>query len=175
MCKNCFLFFVMLIAGCAPAPKDTPVVVDDFHLERFLGTWHEIVRTDNVFQRNVDRVSANYSVEEDGYITVVNKAYDVKIHRWRVRTGRAMLAGRRDKGALKMSFYGNFYSQCNIVALDMEHYSWALLCGRDKSMFWIVSRRPEIDPALLKRLLAKADSLGFDTSKLLYAGYGSKR
>jgi len=42
-------------------------------------------------------------------------------------------------------------------------------------MFWILSREPVMDKALRKRLAAKADSLGFDTTKLRYAGYSGKR
>ncbi len=176
MLKRLFFLLFMLFAGCAQPPsKDIPVVVDDFRLERFLGTWCEIVRTDNTFQRNLDRVSANYSLAEEGYIKVVNNAYDVKLQRWRVRTGRAVLAGDSSRGALKVSFFGSFYAQYNIIELDRKGYEWALVCGRDKSMFWIISRKPEMDRAIIDRLLARADSLGFDTSKLLYAGYGGSR
>ena len=69
---------------------------------------------------------------------------------------------------LKVSFFGPFYASYNVIALDSEHYSWAMVCGRDKSYFWILSKSPEMDPILLRELVAKAASLGFDTAKIRY-------
>jgi len=164
---------VLLFSGFSEAPPP-PSVIRDFQPERFLGNWYEIARTDNTFQRNLDRVSANYSVSGDGYITVINRAYDLKVMRWRTTKGRAMLAGERTVGSLKVSFLGTFYSRYNIVDIDRKHYSWAIVCGRNSSMFWIISRRPNMDRTLLKKLLAEARMLGFDTKNMLYAGYGGK-
>ncbi|NTV09120.1 MAG: lipocalin family protein, partial [Chlorobium limicola] len=39
-----------------------------------------------------------------------------------------------------------------------------------KSLFWILARKPEMEPVLLQQLVAKADSLGFETAKLRYFG-----
>lgn len=166
-------FLVLLFSGFSEAPPP-PSVIDDFQPERFLGTWHEIARTENTFQRNLDRVSATYSVSGDGFITVINRAYDLKVMRWRTTKGRAMLAGERNVGSLKVSFLGTFYSRYNILDIDRKNYSWALVCGRDRSLFWIISRHPTMDKTLLKRLLAEARKLGFDTAHVLYAGYGGK-
>jgi apolipoprotein D and lipocalin family protein len=71
-------------------------------------------------------------------------------------------------GALKVSFFGPFYASYNVVALDRENYAWALVCSNRKSLFWILARKPEMDPALLRQLVARADSLGFETGGLLY-------
>jgi apolipoprotein D and lipocalin family protein len=57
-----------------------------------------------------------------------------------------------------------------VVALDREHYRWAVVCGRSKDLFWILARQPEMDSVLLKRLVMKSDSLGFETGKLRYFG-----
>ena len=42
-----------------------------------------------------------------------------------------------------------------------------MISGPDKSYFWLLSRTPTMDPALQKRLIDKAQALGFDTSKLI--------
>ncbi|WP_449258961.1 lipocalin family protein [Chlorobium limicola] len=173
MLKKYLVFIVLLISGCSEVP-DGVRVVDGFRLDRFLGTWHEIARSDNSFEKNLDRVSAVYSIDDSGRISIMNKGYDVELERWRFRQGKAHISSDKSKGALKVSFFGSFYSEYNIIALDKEHYSWAIACGRDRSMFWILSREPVIDKALMKRLAAKVDSLGFDTTKLRYAGYSGK-
>lgn len=173
MLKQYFVFFVLLLTGCTRVSESIPVV-EGFRLDRFLGTWHEIARFDNSFEKNMDWVSATYSIDDKGQIVIMNKGYDVELGRWRFRQGRAVLAGSESIGALKVSFFGSFFSEYNIIALDKERYSWAIACGRDRSMFWILYREPNIDKHILSRLVAKADSLGFDTAKLRYAGYSNK-
>jgi len=84
MLKKYLVFIVLLIAGCAEVP-DSVRVVDGFRLDRFLGTWHEIARSDNSFEKNLDRVSAEYSVDDSGRISIMNKGYDVELERWRFR------------------------------------------------------------------------------------------
>lgn len=176
MLKKCVCLFLFLIfegcSGCKDAPAGIHVV-DGFELHRFLGTWYEIARTDNTFQKNLDSVSANYLIDDDGNIRVDNKAYDVKVKRWRYRSGKAVFAGDPNKGAFRASYFGSFYAQYNIIDIDKENYSWALVCGRDKSMLWIISRTTELDHLIVNKLLLEADSLGFDTSRLLYTGFGS--
>ena len=46
----------------------------------------------------------------------------------------------------------------------------ALPAGPDRSYLWILARKPELPPAVLERLVARAAALGFDTSKLIYPG-----
>jgi len=43
-----------------------------------------------------------------------------------------------------------------------------LICGSDKSYFWLLARSPKINDDLKKRLVAKAAALGFDMGKLIY-------
>ena len=43
-----------------------------------------------------------------------------------------------------------------------------MVTGPDRNYLWVLSRTPELEEATLKELVGKADSLGFDTSKLIY-------
>jgi apolipoprotein D and lipocalin family protein len=169
MMKKLLLLFVMLLAGCTGVPEGI-TVVDDFKLDRYLGTWYEIARLDNRFEKDLGQVSAEYSLREDGRVKVVNRGYDSKKREWQSIEGKAGFVGDTSKGALKVSFFGPFYASYNIVALDKENYSWAIVCGHKKTLFWILARKPEMDPELLKKLVAEADSLGFETAKLRYFG-----
>lgn len=165
--KKLLLLFFILLAGCTGVPQGL-TVVDDFRLERYLGTWYEIARLDNRFEKDLGQVSAEYSLREDGGVKVVNRGFDRKKGEWKSIGGKAAFVGDPSKGALKVSFFGPFYASYNVLALDTENYGWALVCGRNKELFWILARQPEMEPLLLKRLVAKADSLGFETSKLRY-------
>lgn len=171
MIKKLFLLFSCLLAGCTGIPPGI-TVVDDFSLDRYLGTWHEIARLDNRFEKELDPVSTIYSLSADGSVKVVNKGYDSKKQEWKTIQGRGVFLDDKNtgKGALKVSFFGPFYASYNVIALDKADYRWAMVCGKDKSYFWILSRTPEMEQVLLKELVAKAASLGFETEKLRYIG-----
>ena len=61
----------VLIVGCTGLPDDVEPVVG-FDSERYLGTWYEIARLDHSFERNLERVTATYGLNEDGSISVLN-------------------------------------------------------------------------------------------------------
>ncbi len=161
------MIIVLLLSGCVHVPENvTPV--DHFNIERYLGTWYEIARLDHSFERGLTSVSAEYSPRSDGGLRVVNRGYSQKEKKWKEIEGRGYFVNRRDQGFLKVSFFGPFYGSYVIFELDRKNYSYALVCGPDKSYLWILSRTMKIDDNLKKRLIEKAASLGFETDKLIF-------
>ena len=169
--KKLLLFLFLLLAGCTGIPQGI-TVVDDFSLNRYLGTWHEIARLDNRFEKELDPVSATYSLAADGSVKVVNKGYDLNKKEWKTIQGRGVFLDDKNttQGALKVSFFGPFYASYNVIDLDRAGYRWAMVCGRDKSYFWILSKDSVMEQGLLNALVAKAATLGFDTARLRYLG-----
>lgn len=157
--------FLLFLGGCTGVPEGL-TVVDDFKLDRYLGTWYEIVRTENSFEKDFEKVSATYTLRPDGKVAVLNKGVDTRSGKEKSASAKAKFAGEPDKGALLVSFFGPFYSSYNVLALDHENYSWAIVSGHDRDLLWILARTPQIDPALLDELIAKATAMGFDTSNL---------
>ncbi len=165
--KNIFMLLIWLLAGCVSIPTDiTPV--DDFHVERYLGKWYEIARLDHSFERGLISVTADYSLRPDGGIRVDNRGYSTNDGKWKQAEGKAYFVTRPDQGFLKVSFFGPFFGSYVIFELDRDNYSYALVCGPDKSYLWLLARSPRIDDALQKRLIARAADLGFDTDQLIY-------
>jgi apolipoprotein D and lipocalin family protein len=158
---------VLFLMGCVGMPEDVRPV-DHFKLEKYLGTWYEIARLDHSFERGLTRVTANYSLRDDGGVRVINRGYLAKDQQWKEAEGRAYFAGRPDQGFLKVSFFGPFYGSYIVIELDHEHYQYALVCGPDKSYLWILARKPGIKEAVRNSLVAKAAALGFDTKKLIF-------
>ena len=159
--------FVLLLAGCVNIPENiTPV--DNFDVERYLGKWYEIARLDHSFERGLTSVSAEYSLRSDGGLRVVNRGYSKKENKWKDIEGKGYFVNRKDEGFLKVSFFGPFYGSYVVFDLDGENYSYALVCGPDKSYLWFLARSSLIADDLEKRLVDKAASLGFDTKKLIY-------
>ncbi|MCW7460674.1 lipocalin family protein [Leptospira limi] len=119
-------------------------------------------------------VTAQYSKRIDGGVKVINRGYDQLNQEWKEIEGKAFFQDTTDKGLLKVSFFGPFYGTYNIIALDKINYSYALVCGPNKSYLWILARTPEISKKITDDLFVKAYSLGFDTSKLIFVEHSRK-
>ena len=164
------LYSLLLCAGlvaCLGIPKDAKPI-EGFELERYLGTWFEIARMDHSFERGMTHVSAQYSLRDGGGIKVINRGFKTSDNSWSEAEGRAFFIGDSDIGQLKVSFFGPFYGAYNIIELDQENYQYALIVGANTSYMWILARRPELDPAIVTRLVAKARSLGFKADELIF-------
>lgn len=165
--KKILTVLVLFLAGCVSLPENiTPV--DNFSLERYLGKWYEIARLDHSFERGLTSVNAEYSLRPDGGVKVINRGYSQKEKKWKEIEGRGYFVDRKDVGFLKVSFFGPFYGSYVVFDLDRDNYSYALVCGPDKSYLWILARNPKMDDTLKKRLIDKAAALGFATDQLIF-------
>jgi len=161
------LMLFLLLAGCTGVPEGV-TVVDAFNINRYLGTWYEIARLDNRFERDLENISATYSLRDDGGVNVENKGWTPKTGEWEKIEGKAYFLGASDKGSLKVSFFGPFYGSYNIIELDKQDYGYSMVTGPDKSYFWILSRTKQLPKATLDSLIEKAKQLGFETDKLIF-------
>lgn len=157
----------LLLTGCVRIPKGVEPV-GDFEVQKYLGKWYEIARLDHSFERGLTRVSAEYSLREDGGVRVVNRGYSPESKAWKESEGKAYFVRGSDEGYLKVSFFGPFYGSYVVLELDREGYRHALVCGPDRSYLWILSRSPEMNEETRDLLVARAAALGFDTGKLVY-------
>ena len=164
------LLILPLLASCGGAP-DGIEVVDEFELDRYLGTWYEIARLDHRFERGLSFVSANYSMRDDGGVRVVNRGFNEQSGEWDEAVGKAYFVGAADRGQLKVSFFGPFYGGYNIVELDKAGYQYALVVGPSRKYLWILARDPQLDSAIVERLVEKARGLGFATDELIYVSH----
>lgn len=163
----------LALSACTGMPEGTRVV-DGFEAERYLGKWYEIARLDHRFERNLDCVTAEYSWREDGGIRVLNSGINLTDQASKAAEGRAYLATEdTTEGRLKVSFFGPFFGGYNILALD-DDYQWSLVAGPSHNYLWVLSRTPTLSDEIYQRLLAKADSQGFDTSALIIVKQGEE-
>ena len=146
-------------------PKVDTHVVKELELTRYMGKWYEVARFDHRFERGLDRVTAVYSLCDDGKIEVINSGYkDGRLHEAR---GKAKMPDPDEPGKLKVSFFWFFYSDYFILELD-EEYSSVLIGSSSDKYLWILSRTPKLPDNKLKKLLTKAVNRGYDTGKLIY-------
>jgi apolipoprotein D and lipocalin family protein len=165
--KKLLAFITLLVTGCVGMP-DGVKPVEHFNLENYLGKWYEIARLDHSFERGLSRVTAEYSMREDGGVRVINRGYSAEQQTWKEAEGRAYFVGSPDQGFLKVSFFGPFYGSYIIFALDQAEYQYALVSGPNKSYLWLLARTPILAPDLQATLLSRAQELGFDTSQLIF-------
>ncbi|MEI7106444.1 lipocalin family protein [Pectobacterium versatile] len=166
--KACIAALVALFSvACSVTPPDNVTVVENFDVNRYLGTWYEIARLDHRFERNMERVTATYSPRDDGGIKVINRGFNVEKQEWKESIGKAYFTGSSQRGALKVSFFGPFYGGYNIIELD-DDYRYALICGPNRDYLWILSRTPTLDAATRDKLVATAKRYGFPTEALIW-------
>lgn len=170
--RTLFLLCAALLAGCAGKP-DNVTPVQNFDSARYLGKWYEIARMDHSFERGLNNVTADYSMNTDGTIKVLNRGYNPEKKEWKDAEGKAKFVESPNVGYLKVSFFGPFYGSYVVFDLDQQNYSYSMISGPDKDYMWLLSRTPTMDPATKKRLLEKAQALGFDTSKLIHVSHAA--
>nr|WP_114864270.1 lipocalin family protein [Comamonas sp. AG1104] len=139
--------------------------VAGFDAKRYMGTWYELARIEHSFEKGLTQVSAQYSLNDDGTVAVVNRGYDASKKEWRQANGKARFLGDPSIAALKVSFFGPFYGGYNVVSLD-DQYQTSLVIGNSLDYFWLLSRSKSIPEQHFRRLLEKAQSLGVDLSQV---------
>ena len=154
-------------AACSTSPPAGMSAIAPFDIARYAGKWYEIARLDHSFERDMSDVSANYSLQSDGSVEVINRGYDNKRQDWRQAVGRALFTGDPARASLKVSFFGPFYGGYHVVALDPD-YRWALIVGPDRDYFWILARDRQIAPQLRQQLHERARELGIATDRLIW-------
>jgi apolipoprotein D and lipocalin family protein len=167
MKKTLIVLTALILAACVGKPENIQPV-PNFDSTRYLGKWYEIARMDHSFERGLNRVTADYSMRDDGGIKVVNRGYKAENKEWKESVGKAYFVDKKDVGFLKVSFFGPFYGSYIVFDLDQDKYSYSMISGPDKGYMWLLSRTPTMDEATKKRLTDKAQALGFDTSKLIW-------
>ena len=144
------------------------VPVKDFDLNRYLGKWYEIARLDHSFERGLDRVSAEYTLRDDGGVRVINKGFSSTENRWKEAEGKAYVVRGQDEGYLKVSFFGPFYGSYVVFELDKANYQYAFVSGNNRSYLWLLARSPQVGQKIMDRFIQRSKRLGFDTDALIF-------
>lgn len=157
----------MLFAGCRNSSKMAPAV-SGFDAERYCGTWYEIARLPNWFQRGMYHASAEYTAMNDGSIKVVNRAIDAE-GKLRSVTGTAKTVSSTGQGELKVSFFKPFWSAYRVIYLTPD-YSIAAVCGKSPDYLWILARNKRVSPEELSPVIEFLKQRGFAVENLLFLG-----
>ena len=165
-CAVLVLTSLLFLGGCLGIPEGVQPV-HGFAVAGYLGTWYEIARLDHPFERGLSRVSANYTLREDGSVRVINRGYLAEKGIWKDVEGRARFVSSRETGYLKLSFFRPFYKSYVIFELGPD-YKYAFVSGSDKERLWLIARTPVVSRELKDRFIARAKELEFATDNLIF-------
>lgn len=141
------------------------VPVEPFDIGRYLGKWHEVARLPNFIEKNLNQLTEDYSLNDDGSFKVITKAWHTTKNEWKEASGTIKFTGDENIGKLKVSYLGPFFLAYNVLDIDPD-YQYALVSGSGLSYLWILSRETTIPEAIKTQFLNTAATIGFDIEKL---------
>lgn len=154
-----------LVSAQAPEPRQT------LNLERFMGRWHEILRTPNDHQRDCWAASQVWAQTAPGRFSIAQTC-----HRGS-RTGpvrrintSARVTDTRTNAKFEASFFGGLIRQRYWVIDIAPDYSWMIATTADGKFPALLSRSPTMSAAQRQQLTARMGQLGLPTAQLEPSG-----
>lgn len=160
----------VLFSGSVGAEQPPLPTVPSVDLDRYAGTWHEIARYPNFFERMCARdVTAQYTRNPDGTIAVVNscRKEDGTIAR---AEGVARVVG---PAKLEVRFAPAWLGFLPFVwgdywVIDLApDYSYSVVGAPGRDYLWILAREPQLDDATMAAITARLVALGFDPARIV--------
>ncbi|HZQ70776.1 MAG TPA: lipocalin family protein [Terriglobales bacterium] len=140
--------------------------VDSVDLNRYSGTWYEIARYPNRFQRDCQSdTKAEYTLRQDGKVQVVNSCRQ-KSGKTKTARGTAKVADRTTNAKLRVTFFWPFYGDYWVIGLSPD-YRYAIVGEPKRKYLWILSRTPEIDETTYQEIVKQVRTVGYDPERLI--------
>jgi apolipoprotein D and lipocalin family protein len=155
----------LLLGACAPGTvyRDTDVSMRSVDVDpaRYQGRWYEIARYPAFFQRGCTDVTADYALQGDGTIAVLNTCRRGDDRDSIAGTARIVGPGQLKVRLGRIPFAGDYW----VIWLDPD-YRAAVVATPSGRFGWVLSRTPVPDPALLDQATAALAAAGYDTGAL---------
>lgn len=132
------------------------------NINKYLGKWHEIARINSFFQFRMKDVTAEYTMNDDGTISVVNSG--MIDGEYKEIKGVAIATDNDD--TLKVTFFPNVYSDYKILAIDKD-YQYSLVGGKTSDYLWILSRSKTIPKLIFDKFIEIAKNKKYNVDKLI--------
>jgi apolipoprotein D and lipocalin family protein len=164
---SCLSAAAMTLLPASPVrAEDAPLpTVASVDLARYAGSWYEIARLPNRFQKQcVADTQAEYRLDGDS-VRVINRCRTDKgeiddIH------GRAKVVAGSGNAKLRVTFFWPFYGDYWVLALDPD-YREVLVGAPNRQYAWVLARQPDLAETHVQALLERAQALGFDASAFI--------
>jgi lipocalin len=145
-----------------------PETVDSVDLESYAGLWYEFARYDTIFDEDAEQVTAEYTLNDDGTVKVVNQGVRPDGNPTFIE-GTARVLDPETNAKLGVTFDREDLSGIEfnywIIELD-EDYEWAVVSEATRYVLYILSRTPTLDDAVYEDLLYRIVKKGFEADKV---------
>ncbi len=166
------LFTVSLNANADP--MQTLKTVPEVDLNRYVGTWYEIARLPNWFQKKCSGdVMATYSLLEDGRISVLNscRGADGQLIQAEGTAKKATANGPNSKLKVRfapkiLAFLPFVWGDYWIIDLAPD-YGYVAVGEPSRKYLWILSRTAKMEDTLFQSVLDEVKQQGYDLSSLI--------
>jgi apolipoprotein D and lipocalin family protein len=161
------LFIIGTVIFGTAYSQEKPTVVSTVDIKRYTGTWYEIARLPNFFERKLKCITATYTLRDDGKISVLNSGhYLSEPAKENSSTGVAWIPDKNSPAKLKVQFFWPFSGDYWIIDLDKD-YKYVLVGDPSFDYLWILCREKKMDEATYQMLLKKAIENGFDIKPII--------
>ena len=162
-----------LRAAIAAQPAGTGLAtIASLDVPRYMGTWHEIAKYPNWFQRKcVADTRADYSLLTDGTVRVTNRCRQDSGDMLEA-VGAARQMGEASSPKLQVRFAPAWLSLLPLVwgdywVIDLDPaYQLVAVSEPRREYLWILARSPRPDAAAVEALLGRLAGKGFDLTRL---------
>ncbi|MGL5023518.1 MAG: lipocalin family protein [Cetobacterium sp.] len=153
----------ILLLSCSSSPKVEKNF--DFSVEKYLGKWYEIKRFNHEFEKGLKEVTANYALEKNGKISVINRGIDSKN-----KESVFYATAKQTEVPNFLKVYPNAFpligAQYNVAWIS-EDYKYAIVTSSSYKYLWFLSREKSIPLDIYNEMIQKAKTLGFKTKNLI--------
>lgn len=152
--------------GLAPNGSDPPLAtVETVDIARYMGKWYEIAKYPVVFENGCYGVTAEYSLNDDGTVRVLNTCRNADGGIASTIEGYASATDPTTNAKLMVYFFGPFGAPYWILELG-ENYEYAVVGDPTRSFFWILSRTTQLDDTTYESILSRMPDWGYDPARL---------
>ena len=135
-------------------------------LNKYMGKWYEIASFPNRFQNGCTCTTAEYTLTDNGYVTVENRCIRDSINgKHSYIKGKVFVVKNSGNAKLKVQFFWPIRGKYWIIDLA-EDYSYAVVGHPNRKYLWILSRTPEMEKVIYDSLINRLKDKGFDLNKL---------
>jgi len=179
---NPYMILAVLLSAQLPpqGPDTAPLqVVPSVDLVRYCGTWYEIARLPNQFQKEcVSNVTATYTLLEDGTVSVVNRCRKANGEISEAEGKARRKSDAEPSSKLEVRFAPAFLSIFPFVwgnywIIDLApDYSYAVIGEPSRDYLWVLSRTPSLGSDVYRTILERIREQGYDPSALVMTRQG---
>ena len=166
------LGFAVLLMGCSSAQyRDTSVAISttgQVDLDRYQGKWFEIARFPNRFEEGCFGVTAEYSINDDGSVKVINTCRQGALD-GPVEIAEGVATKQRDEGdRLDVTFVPWLpFARGDYWILDLDDDYQVVVVGNPAGTTgWVLARTPTLPQTRLQAAYDVLTRNGYDISQI---------